>query len=274
MLVPSSFVSFSTTNSSILRASYLNTGFTGVSTGTASIRATLVDQAGTVPPGDVSITVGDSSVTIVSVVASAFQPSDTLIGQIGYENPIVVSVQTSDGTTMPGILSGGWPDYTPDDLIPNLITLASDDPTQISFSRERGTAILLGNTQQPVTLIIAANQSCSIVGYNPAPNTVAVPVSGNLNLINEGDVDLGRILGSPMPILTGIINTPATSSPVAMRIRCSTSQLKGFDVAIVFDTTHVHVASCTVEPIWQGAFACTINNQVRRGSPLPCSPLW
>lgn len=86
-----------------------------------------------------------------------------------------------------------------------------------------------------------------------------VPVSGNLDLYNEGDIDMGRITnGSPMPILSGPLNVPA--SPIDIRLRSTAYSLKAFDFTIMFNTSYIHVSSCYTGLAWAGTFSCTINN--------------
>jgi hypothetical protein len=248
-------VAFSTTTPAILRGNSggLNHGFTGVVPGIGTVRG---EVGGFV--GEVNVTVRTQSATVASLVVSPF-PDDTITGVHGAELPIGIRLTLSDGSVLDDILGGGWPDYTPSQLVPDLILLSTNDPTEVGISASSGSIVLLDNSHQPVTLTVRPAQlSCE--GQDLSHTVTAVPVSANLQLAAEGDVDLGGTNGLALPMLTGPLGVPFTESPIDVRVRSTQSPLKAFDMALVYDTTHIHVASCTVGSSWTGSFGCTINN--------------
>lgn len=74
-------------------------------------------------------------------------------------------------------------------------------------------------------------------------------------MIEDGDVDIGRTTGVPVPPISG-----ALSGDVEVRIRSPTWALKAFDLVVLFDPQRVNVHSCSVGAQWSGSFACTVNN--------------
>ena len=103
----------------------------------------------------------------------------------------------------------------------------------------------MDNSHQPVTIVVQPTEMVCGIDILTATETMkAVPVSGNLELAAEGDVDLGHSTGLPIRILLPSINTPAIHNPVDVRLRVESAALKAFDINIIFNTAFVHVHSC------------------------------
>lgn len=128
-------LSIFSTNTSVLRKSFGNTGFTGVSPGSSHIIVRLHEGSSNAQQTNLSVQVSNNTVLVTSVVASPLNPSDTLRGRQGSEFPIIVRMDTSDGASISNIFSGGWPDYPPASLISGLFSISSDSPNQVCVCR-------------------------------------------------------------------------------------------------------------------------------------------
>ena len=203
------------------------------------------------PTGDLAVQVLTDSV-IPTGMSVLNIPGNTLTGARGALATLGVGVTFSGGGgTIPSIFSGGWPDYPPSAFIPSLFTFASSAPTQVSASRGGGQVELVDNSAQPLTITVSVNRTVCVA----AALVRTIPVSGNIGLLDEGDIDIGGVVGPPI----GPFTTPRTDN-IPVRMRCASSILKAFAVTVVFNKFNINVADCTVGSAWQGNFACTISN--------------
>lgn len=242
--------------SDALRLSSSPDGFSGVAPGTARLFAESRVQS-SVPAGNTTITVVSSSALLQTVVVSPF-PQDTLLGPYNWEEFVVVAITMEGGVSIGNIFGGGWPDYTPGQLLPSLITMSSNAPEEIGIVMERGKAVLLANSAQPVTISVSATHTTCDGRSVASPQTSlqkTIPVAGNIELRYDGDVDIGRATGVAVPPITGQL-----SDAVDLRVRSSVAALKAFDLVVLFDTQRVTMQSCAAGSGWGGSFGCTINN--------------
>lgn len=258
--ISNAYVSYSTNTSAHLRLSYSTFGFSGVSPGNAFLLASLPSQLqNTVPLGVLAVQVLTTSVYPMNLQAVPL-PSNTLTGIREQETTLTVHMTFSDGSLIYDILGSGWPDYPPNLFIPVLLTIVSNGPSEVGISSS-GKAILLDNSEQPLTLTFNTNRvACVGIVFNSSNLVRTIPVSGNFDLSNEGDIDLGGLTGPPIPPFTSGTLGVTVSSPIHVRLRSSSATLKGFDMAILFNKTYVHIGNCSVGVNWMGDFACTVNN--------------
>lgn len=246
-LVPidQSHVTFSVANETVMKKSYGNNGFTGVSAGSTVMIATVGPFTGSVP-----ITVSSTEISVSSIVLSR-EGSNTFLGAVGAEETLHVKLDFSDGTSISDIFAN-WPDYTQSELIPDLLSISTNDESEINVTL--GKAVLLDNSHQPVTLTASLRCGSSLPS--------SIQVIGNIDLTMEGDVDIGQLTGLPIPIIpSSSLGVPLVASPLEVRLRVTSASLKAFDLLVHFDPVKVHVDSCSnVGSMWAGSFGCTINN--------------
>lgn len=251
--IQQSLLSFSTGQAAILRKSFGNNGFTGVSVGSTTITASITPFS-----ASMTVSVATQSSVIISMVVSPF-PLDTFVGVHGAETVLGVQITMADGSIIPNIFGGGWPDYLVSDLAPTLVRTSTNDASEVNVSLTRGTAILMDNSHQPVTIVVRPTEL--VCEAQNLTNVIkAIPVSGNLDLATEGDVDIGYATGLPIRVMSSPLGSPVTSAPVDVRLRVQSAALKAFDIALVFNTAIARVHSCTIGTGWAGAFTCTVNN--------------
>lgn len=150
----------------------------------------------------------------------------------------ISNVTFTDGTTL------SWPDHPIEDIMAALFAVSSSSPSEISISSSNASMTLLGNSHEPA--IIGVRARCQGPG---AIVEKRMRVSGNLEMERDGDVDIGKRHGVPIPDFT---------EPVEVRIKATESKLQVFDITIHFNPPVVKVTSCTTMTTM--LFTCTINN--------------
>ena len=240
----------------VLRNSFGPNGFSGMSVGFGTVHVVLGPFT-----NSLVLEVVDESVYITDIVVARF-PQDTLAGPNGLETTIDVDLTMSD-TTIHDIFGGGWPDYTPQQLVNTLVNITTNDPAsvRVNTSDFHGKVILVGNSFSPVSVSVSkVDPACPDADqpWKIAQVSSAIPVSGNVELTLEGDVDMGSTSGVPI-IITSQSTIPFLTD-VPVRVKSSLGELKGFEIMVGFDMELLTVHYCVAGPTWLGTFSCTIDN--------------
>jgi hypothetical protein len=108
-----------------------------------------------------------------------------------------------------------------------LFGFESSHPNVLHVDANRGTAILLDNHHELVTLKVAA---CPGEGIRPATESATLEVACNLEPTRVGDVDLGEQAGVPVP-------SPTVGKTIMIPVRINTGNkfLAAFNIRIQFD---------------------------------------
>ena len=178
---------------------------------------------------------------------TSFGPQSTFRGELGSTKHLKPRVVWSDGRQFPDAVQGDAASWVAPSLY---LSFASDASDAVGVS-ESGVASLSDNHHEEVEL--SASASCP----DAPPATGAQSVKANL-LPANGDVDIGAHYGLQFPAGLAVGDTV----DVAVRIRADQA-LKGFDVALHFDESVVHIATdgdCVIGSGWSDAWGCGVNN--------------
>lgn len=248
--LPDSQQTCSTSTTLILQKTYSNNGFSGKSLGDGIINVTVGSFSASIP-----ITVLDESVSIPTISVAAIS-GDTFSGNLLDQKTLNVGISMSDGSSLSNIFQGGWPDYTSSQLVGDILTVSTDDPTSIGVDQQNGALILVNNSYQLVEISVSSiTATCSGVPQGSVSTPGVISVAGNVALNFEGDVDLGA---SPNGI--PILLSSYQSATVPVRIRSNSAELKAFEITLLYNPAHIEVQECAIGADWSGDFSCSIDS--------------